>query len=652
MADDTLTGNAIYPGVRQVIDAGYTLSWGAGAGRLTLTIPPQDLSLIQGTGDVRLTDGNSDVFVRDCTVVDMFAPYGDAGPIILVLEDGRWRWDFGAVSGRWNQLVDRTQTVPVMDAPLDPHGNQPLQPPPVPPGEEPIIPWTRKTARELAKILLAAMRVTKYDIDALDEFATPPVHWDYVNPAVALQQLCADLGCVVAYHPHTGNVLISKHGDGAPLPDGGILNDSQELKARPRPSRIRLRGHREWVQMRVALVPAAEDFDGTIRTLDTVSWRPLGNDWSAVMPPHFVNLPADKFLPGKRTTTDAVALARKSLWRYYIPVFTADPTDPTNPNAKNAALESLKNLIAPPKTKTKTKNQFGIITVNKKISWAQREANRLAGLDGSTVGYMRLTNFRCEVVTDDLLRPAQSPARVMGKHNPPEQMTLGKNILQVYDQTTPTTEVKTPFRVVDIGDDQQAVVFEGYVWALNSDGRLVMPQLVIECACEFQDVNRQYYRTPFDYTLANGPAGKPERAVATIVRDEVRFQRVAVYGDKDEGANIFTKWTDNMKSIKGRVKYLQQGEARKYELEAAEEISYAGLRAILPDGAIQQVTWSISPPTTRASRNTEHSSYLPSYESRRTREENSLETQRRAKFALNAALALPDIIRAVRNPAL
>jgi hypothetical protein len=209
----------------------------------------------------------------------------------------------------------------------------------------------------------------------------------------------------------------------------------------------------------------------------------------------------------------------------------------------------------------------------------------------------RLLPVKNQATTDDLGRYAIAPAACYGRHTPPERCKVGVDVTQVYDQTDANTEVKTPFSIVDLGNDDQAIVFHRYVYAWKSDQRI--------------------------YTGA-----------ATIIREDVRFQRTVVY--KDDGS--IQGIGDNKTLTKKRADYYLKGESRKYELTAAGDATYPGLLGIYPDGAIMQVTWSTSPPTTRASMNTEHALYLPSYLDRLKEDAADLESTRRTREQLDAAM--------------
>jgi hypothetical protein len=634
MQDIVLSGTVSYPGVRAWMDCAYTIGWSVTPGRIVLTIPPQDVSEIQGTGNLMLSDGvNPPVKIADCVVVDLQAPQGDSGPLVLTLLDGRWRFDFSEISGRYNIPFERSQTIPPLAQPGSPGANQIQPPQAAPPGEEAILPGSMRTAKELATLLLKAMKVKKYDLSGLDPKATPSVNWVAVNPAQALAQLAGDLGCIVAFNPSTLAVSVLKQGDGKDLP-GGELQSAPDLKAKPRPETLRLRGAPDHVQMRVVLLAIGEDFDGAFRPLAKLSYRPVDGDWTKYEPGSWSALPSTGFLPGARTFQDAVELAARSVYLYYAPLYFADPADvallAANPERVkvNPALEFIrKELNRKPPVKPQ---QFAIV---------RPTTGKTAKADADFYDF-RLLPFGNLVTTDDIGRAGVIPARCFGKHSPPEYVKIGEKVALKYDDTTTATEVKVPFSIVDIGNGDQAIKFAKRVYARHSDGKVYPAEIVIECAVEFALSSGYWFRSGWDVKVGasgataarNGTAVHGDTKVGVIVREDVKYQRTAQYNT----GNTFKGFSHNEKVMQKRADYYLRGELRKYELVESGDATYPGIRLIPLDGAVMQVSWSISPPTTRASRSTEHALYIPSFEQRRSIENNTLEDQRRAKYAAAA----------------
>jgi hypothetical protein len=632
MPEITLNGDATYPGVTQVIDCQYTCGWSVSPGRVVLTILPQDVSEIQGTGDLFLSDGlNPPVRIADCTVTDLAAPDGDTGPLVLTLLDGRWRWNFGAVFGRYNLPFDRYLTIPPLEPPTNAAGNPLLPPEAAPPGEEVI--RRRATAPELAKILLDMMQVKKYDLRWIDPEATPRIEWDATNPALALAQLASELGCVVAFNPSTLAVSLTPQGDGDGLPPGE-LQVAPQLSARPRPDLIRLYGARDRVQMRFPLMAVGIDFDGSYRPLWELSYRPADGDWTRVDPSSFGQVAPNDYLPGAYQRHDAIALAKATVYKCYAPMIFADPAADTSTVNQETA-----NIHPNPVLTKLEKELFGKTHKPPRVYGVQYRPKK----DEPPKPYFwdaRVLPLKCEVTQDDTGRIAVVPAKVYGRHTPPPKAWIGGLQGSLYDDTNVNTEVQVPFTIQDIGNDNQLIVFSRQVYARHSEGKVYPPELVIECAVELATDDGQFYRTPWDLRLPNGPGraqsattraggyiirlgNKPTRP-AVIVRDDVRFQRIAKYGS----VNDFQRFEDNESVIADRASYYLRGEAQRYELIASGDATYPGIQPMFPTGTWMQVTWGISPPVTRVSMNTEHALYLPSFRERRELELTNLELRR------------------------
>lgn len=575
-----LINHATFPGITQVTECRYTCSHGAAPGQVTMTVPP-DLTRLKEVGDVVISDGQGTLTVKGCKVVRPMGRQDASGQsITLLILDRRWRWEFAEpVSGRYNQVEEQAHAVPPLNKGL-PAGNQPGGPPPTPKGEEPVKPRTRKTARELARICLKALGETRYNLDALDPNATPTVEWDVSPPAQALQQLAESLGCRLVYRPVQDDVVVAKLGDGAKLddaPPNTSFTPGLEIKARP--ARLRLYGARTRVQMRFALEPVCMEFDGSIRPADEVSYAPDGG-WKNSGPPTYAGV-KQTGLPAGRTWYDAMALAQQWAFRAY--------------RIKATGADGKGTLQVPPNDKSKTG------TKRREQVW--------------------LLPLKNETARDDLGNLVTLSAACYGRHTPPSRLLIGNQPALTYGDTDADTEVKVPFTVVP---EQQMIVFAQPVRALR-DGKNQWPDIVLETACEFTDDADQFVRWTRDMKLA----GEPASGVGTVVRDDVAYQIVARY----DGGTAFQDAADNRKAVEGRADYYLRGEARRYEVSDTADVSYIGIRTDLaPDGAIQQISWSIGGPgpTTTASRNGEHALYLPSYEARRRIEANAIPERQRA----------------------
>lgn len=280
---------ARYPGIDVARE--FAVSWGWGIRPETHTIettvnhPPTadfgTFSLIELNGDGKRLD------LYDCRVVRTSYP-GD-GRLVVHFEDFRWTWATGSIDGDYNYFDPLTLT------------------------------YRRPTsARELAVLLLGAMEVTRYNVDALPTDAYPRKQWNAANPAQELELLGAEFGLVVAADPVDRRVSLCRIGQGAELPEGPAMRRLPAVSAAPIPSQIRVIGGTALFQTAFTIGrPFAREIDGRLVPLDSVSYKPAGG-WSsnAQSPWTFNNLgDGSTVINGERVYHRD--LAQESVWRYY-----------------------------------------------------------------------------------------------------------------------------------------------------------------------------------------------------------------------------------------------------------------------------------------------------------------------------------------------
>ncbi len=158
----------------------------------------------------------------------------------------------------------------------------------------------------------------------------------------------------------------------------------------------------------------------------------------------------------------------------------------------------------------------------------------------------------------------------------------------------------------------------------------------------------EFSRAIFQYTAAGPVAADLLLRIAFSIRDPVslaylRATRTAVYPSgnwgtgarilkRDEIARTVSVTYDAAFNVVGSVTndavvdtqatYYLLAADLEYQTPTPQEVTYAGLKPISPDGAIQQVAWTVGPngATTTASRNNEFSTTTPSYKERRLTE--------------------------------
>lgn len=593
----------LYPGVGAYDAATYTDSIGITPGQVIVSVPFANIGQMPHFGDVKLSDGLTTLIIPDCKLT---APRGQRSgggqQIDLVFLDHRWRWQFGEISGRYNVPEQRTNTVQLVPLPGR-QGAPPIgTPPPIPPGTEPVRPATKKSARELAKLCLKAMGEKNYQLNDVPDDTYPTVNWDVDNPASALQSLVEQFGCVVVWRNKEKSVWVCKRGEGEQLPEGAKLADAQNLATPAFPSVIRLVGARIRYQQRYLLEAVGRDFDGSIRPLWALSYRPDDNDWTKVFPPHFGNLKSTN-LPGDRTRYDAIARAKDSVYRMY--------------RIKTPTTSEKPVLIVPPDSKKKEH---------------KRKGEHIFPLP-----HLNQTS------KDDIGRYQKAPALVRGIHTPLYRYSIGKDPLSRWEDTDEETICTIPF-TISVEFDRAYVTFADYVCIKKHDGassKVEPAEIVLEAAAEVLDPeNNQFERYVRELKLVGGVETEP----AILLREDLIYEVTAEYNREPLKSD---KVKTNVKDIDRKATYILLGEARRYQNSAGEDRTYCGLRTDIGlDGSIQQITYSVgggteSNPSTRASRNGEHNLYLQPYEGRRRNEDTNLDARRRTSELLTRIGAEP-----------
>lgn len=158
----------------------------------------------------------------------------------------------------------------------------------------------------------------------------------------------------------------------------------------------------------------------------------------------------------------------------------------------------------------------------------------------------------------------------------------------------------------DIDQALGVVQFDDYVIQFDEDDEVIPAELQLRCAVSVRDFQTwalvRYERTLFFQGPRFGTGTQQVRV------DKVQLN---VVGDPVNEPDVVRE-ADRQLAIA----------AAAYQTPLPQEIAYAGLIELSPDGAIQQVTWSIGPggTTSRASRNDEFTVVAPSFEQRRVQE--------------------------------
>lgn len=561
-----------YDGMKSFLAGSYTCSHGITPGVVTLTLADEaDVPNLADVGSVTIEDGLRSVTLKNCKLVSVTRQVGSAIEYLVQLYDRRWVWRQGSISGRYNVR--------------DVSGK--------------IDPLTRKGPRALAALLLDAMGEVGYDLTALpievvDE-AMPEVDWDYTNPSEALADLCDLFKLRVVYQPTFDMVKICKPGVGAAMlgrPDFTAFTPTFTRPIKPRS--LLAVGAPAAFMIAVRLEAVGLDLDGTIKPIDDLSYKPdagwgkicassAHRDTRLQLTPEFANR--------LKTQEDVVAAAQRSLYRWYR--VTADPV--LGPTFTIPGMDDFAAGV---------ENAADVPTVT--------DAYQLVPLPSVV-----------EPARDDEARLQVRPAAVFGIHDP----GTGHQI-----NTAASERVKAKFT---IDSERGLVAFEKPVYASNPTNAAVDFEapgtanvtiqakewapaiLVLATSFYIRDVDthaKLRFTKWFPVDL-NGIG-----AEQIVKADQITFAAAFDYNPGE--------W----KPLDIRTNRKECEEAADYYLLAANDFDdreqrtkkFPILAEVSPDGAIQQVTWEAGggPCSTTISRNTEHATYLPKYQFRRSLERN------------------------------
>jgi hypothetical protein len=240
----------LYAGVRALLSGSFTLSHGVTPSTCTLYIAPQS-TVMPTIGTLVLSYGPTRINFPDCRVAHCDMEVSESGiqTWALTIEDTRWRWKRGVISGEYN--LRRADGEPR--------------------------PETIRTPKQLLTLLFEACGVTDgVDLSQVPNNTLPEKVWEVAPAAGELARLCDELGCRVVLQP--GNrIKVCRSGLGANLPlNSLVLDNSLSLQPADRPDKLMLVGGVKRYQLDLLLSPIGKDLDGTIKPIDALSYKPVG----------------------------------------------------------------------------------------------------------------------------------------------------------------------------------------------------------------------------------------------------------------------------------------------------------------------------------------------------------------------------------------
>lgn len=571
-------GRCSWPGMTDYVSCTYTVSHGITPGAATLVVPLSQDGKLATYGDLGIYDGTgTKIELWNAKVSDFQATrVGDGYGFMVTVLDRRWKWAFPTIDGNYNQ---RDRKGKIKDG-------------------------TDKTLHDLIRLCLEAMDEVAWEIelpDVLPDYLDE-INWSDTVAAQALAELVERHGGVIVWRPWdstnprlNNNVLIATAGVGGSLPTRNYRDYMPAQDLPEGPASIIARTAPACYQVALPLEAVGFEPGGEVVPIDDLSYKPADGWAAGGPPPYFRNIT----IPGQiqigfldvpglfqapLTRTEYTKLAKECVYRTYrVKCENVDGT-PLDVPGYGPVLK-LNQLVL----------LNGIVTKDN-------------GPDG---------------------KPLVEPAKVYGIFHRGEA-----------GYTMPTEPILYEGGF-SIDPETWTVKFSQYLYRINPTVALVPPQLlsianvvgvdpwqvqpaelVLLCSVHVRDNNTfQVYRDGLQSFI------NPDARTKPLVSQHNDI--VPVYTAEYDRSNKFAlrAQDDNLVEVNAALQHYLDRLEERYKTSSAEEREYPGIVDIVPDGAISQVTWSVgggNPCKTRASRNSEHAFWLPTYQQRRGTEKLKL----------------------------
>lgn len=566
-----------FPGINEIVDFSYTLEHGISPGIATITCTPQK-GWPAKQGNLVLTFGSMQPIVLRGFVPDSLSFQFDGSGFLwkLRLLDRRVKWRYGEISGLFNKRL--------------PHG-------PV----DQIDPKTEANVTFLMEMLLVAMGekdpvIAKNHVPKLK----PYVFWDYSNPAQELSSLCDLCGMRVVLLPDNRVAVLPKGkgglgGDLAPtLPSGPIIYDSGTFDPPEKPKGIVFVCGATIAQVDLVCEAVGDDIDGLVKPIDDLTYRPT-NGWETGNLVTFRHVP---LLPDNANVQDnwfnycsPRELAKQSIYKKYRITINGPSGKPVTPPGFKKPLTDVRQILP-------ISQQLIEPTFDLKRGWYRPVNNIVWGafcrgttnnVETSEVEFKNgqkavlpvpLIFPRIDPETGQILRAFDSTVIYPDEYSIDAEtgiITFSRRFLRFVNNEDPT-KMKVMPAVIYI---RTAVSVSNNVTHID---RYSSDQEAFGFSCGFTP-DRHLFRREM-----TGGIGKEY----AYVRDEDIFVR---YSPKKyvRGSGVASGVVEsNIETVKKYVKERLDAEERKYQTKGPRHVRYAGWRNISTDGAIMQVSWSMS----------------------------------------------------------
>jgi len=570
MAD--LKGTVTFPGIQQILAAAINFGPGISPSSATIQMVPQ-IGYPAAGGDLEFSFAGETITFHDCRIVAGTATRGPGGLLLsLSIQDRRWKWSFGRVSGWYNHR----QPDFTIDKDFE------------------------KKPSELADFCRIAMGEAEFAVNEMPDDARPEVNWDSTNPAQALASLAESLGCYVVLQLDN-QVAIRKKGDGADLPrNNTIIDESGGIDPPEKPDAFAVVTGPRRFQQDFELEAVGLDTDGKIKKIDDLSYKPAGG-WSTIDLPHFQNV----------SDTKCRDLAKATVFRWYrikVPLTIHGLEKETAEN--RAPLDKLDRIL-PIGTTQVRQIAPGIVVGEIAAEHPEERIDRPAQVYG-----IYALPWDAEWAEDVHSAATMYPL-------PLDETEAAANGLTNY-----LKQAIVPQEKWSLDSERGIVRFSDYMFKQSATGTYLAAVLRLRTAVTLRDAKTNM---PLRVEAIKGSEedGSFKTKARVLRHDEIVPRTIAQY--KPTTAFDVDKVTSNVEDVRKECMHYADAAEREYETANPQTIRYAGLQRVEIDGAVMQVSYSLdleSGMRTTASRNTEHARYAVSFREKRFLEKQKAELER------------------------
>ncbi len=423
-----------------------------------------------------------------------------------------------------------------------------------------------KTPQQMAVLCLRAMGEKRWDIRQLPNNEYPETHWELGNPAEMLAQLVESLGCRVVYNPFTDMVTICRVGEGQRIPSTSeVTQESLTIDPPELPESFTFLAGKTLEELEVLLEPVGEEEDGRVLPIDKLSYRPAAG-WGNCDPASFTAV-----APRYRER------ARRCIWRMWRPKLPF--------HVLGQQITEIEQIL-PLEDKRIEKVAVEIVE-GKMIAKAAQERGEALLFGEFWDGAESISAADREKTIWTSRGPKLLYDRGFSIDTDRGIITTGEYLTQLVGPNGQPISGPVDPRQVSIGPAK--------LWLRTAFG------------VRDKDTGA-WQRWSYRY----GPKGKKrDTTTCPVHRDDVFLSIFWRYAGNRQPTKV-----DNKKEIEAAAKFYLAQELRNFQYNEPGIKTFRGFQLIQPDGAIQQITYTLDgsgQASTTISRNTEHSFSTVSY---------------------------------------